>query len=209
MGRNAIKKKQKREAILASAYQLFTTVGFTNTTITAITDMAGVAKGTFYLYFESKEHVRDELIMIKSSQVLSRALDSMREYVASAGGRIGVSDRMLYVIDYILQQVSEDRDLLTFVAKNLSWGLLFNSGTYRNAGSDVLDFRAFVMDSFERDGIELREPLLLFYTIIELVSSACYSIILSGDPVTMEEYRPYLHRAIRLLIEDAIIKDVQ
>ena len=37
-----------------TAFELFTTKGLTKTTISDIVDQAGVAKGTFYLYFKDK-----------------------------------------------------------------------------------------------------------------------------------------------------------
>ena len=56
MGRVDIKKQLKRDALMSSAFDLFTTQGFTETTIRDIVTRAGVAKGTFYLYFKDKVH---------------------------------------------------------------------------------------------------------------------------------------------------------
>ena len=44
-------KQQKRESLLDSAFQLFIEHGFSKTSISDIVHNAGVAKGTFYLYF--------------------------------------------------------------------------------------------------------------------------------------------------------------
>lgn len=46
----------RRDQLLDVAEQLFATKGYTDTTVADIADAAGVAKGTFYLYFPSKEH---------------------------------------------------------------------------------------------------------------------------------------------------------
>ena len=54
MGKNEIKKRKKRNDLLKSAYELFTTVGFSKTTIDNIAAKADVGKGTFYLYFKDK-----------------------------------------------------------------------------------------------------------------------------------------------------------
>lgn len=51
MGKVDENKKQKREALLNTAYELFTTKGTNATAISDIVRQAGVAKGTFYLYF--------------------------------------------------------------------------------------------------------------------------------------------------------------
>ena len=51
MNKNEIKKKLKEDALLNTAFELFTSQGLTKTTINDIVNKAGVAKGTFYLYF--------------------------------------------------------------------------------------------------------------------------------------------------------------
>ena len=54
MGKAERNKKQKKDALLNTAFELFTSKGITDTTISNIVDRAGVAKGTFYLYFKDK-----------------------------------------------------------------------------------------------------------------------------------------------------------
>jgi AcrR family transcriptional regulator len=49
--------EQRRAEILAAALGLFGTKGFNDTTMEEVAGVAGVAKGTIYLYFESKEHL--------------------------------------------------------------------------------------------------------------------------------------------------------
>ena len=45
-------KKKKEDALYNTAFELFTTKGTNKTTISDIVEKAGVAKGTFYLYFK-------------------------------------------------------------------------------------------------------------------------------------------------------------
>ena len=45
------KKQIKKENLLSSAYNLFIKKGINDTSISDIVNEAGVAKGTFYLYF--------------------------------------------------------------------------------------------------------------------------------------------------------------
>ena len=47
-------KKKKKDALLNTAFELFITKGIQNTSISNIVEKAGVAKGTFYLYFSDK-----------------------------------------------------------------------------------------------------------------------------------------------------------
>lgn len=60
-----LRDKQKAEvksAILRAGEELFRTKGFTETTIEEITGTAGVARGTFYNYFQTKEDLALELL---------------------------------------------------------------------------------------------------------------------------------------------------
>ncbi len=49
--------KDKREAILTAAFSLFGHYGYRRTSIDDIAQEAGIAKGTVYLYFKSKEEI--------------------------------------------------------------------------------------------------------------------------------------------------------
>lgn len=60
-----LRDKQKAEvksALLRAGEELFMTKGFTETTIEEITATAGVARGTFYNYFQAKEDLALELL---------------------------------------------------------------------------------------------------------------------------------------------------
>lgn len=49
--------EDRRADILRAGHQVFSTIGFTEAKISDITSAAEIAKGTFYLHFESKDHL--------------------------------------------------------------------------------------------------------------------------------------------------------
>ena len=51
-----------RQRLIQAAEQVFADLGYPDASIVKITDAAGVAMGTFYIYFRSKKEVFDELI---------------------------------------------------------------------------------------------------------------------------------------------------
>ena len=55
MGKIELNKLQKQTSLLNTAYELFTTKGVNKTSIAEISKAAGIAKGTFYLYFPSMD----------------------------------------------------------------------------------------------------------------------------------------------------------
>lgn len=55
--------QETRAALLRAAEEVIGARGFAAAAITDITRAAGIAQGTFYIYFESKEHVFRELVL--------------------------------------------------------------------------------------------------------------------------------------------------
>lgn len=204
MTKRVLNKEKKRTDILNSAYELFTTLGFARTTILGIALKAGVGKGTFYLYFDSKEDVRDTLIARKSSELLLDAVESLEKHTEVSGQELSLADKVVYATDYLITKLSKDIALLQFISKHLSWGLLSGSRSIKYEDDEVLDFKTFFMDIIEREQIPIYNPELMIFTIVELINSTCHNVILMGEPVTYSDYKPYLFRTIRLIIEDAI-----
>jgi TetR/AcrR family fatty acid metabolism transcriptional regulator len=72
----------KRERIIAAAATLFGDKGYHNTTTAEIAESAGVAAGTIYIYFSSKE----ELLVAVFEEFLGVHMDRLREGVARETG---------------------------------------------------------------------------------------------------------------------------
>ncbi|MBA7580506.1 hypothetical protein ES708_22398 [subsurface metagenome] len=61
----------RKSEILDAAQELFFTKGYRQTSIESIIKKIGVAKGTFYYYFKSKEDLMDKLVKRMTNQILS------------------------------------------------------------------------------------------------------------------------------------------
>jgi AcrR family transcriptional regulator len=61
-GREQLSKQQRREQLLRAARDVFAKLGYARATVDDITREAGVARGTFYLYFGDKRDALEELI---------------------------------------------------------------------------------------------------------------------------------------------------
>ncbi len=69
-----MKKGEKRKLdLLQIAYKMFITRGYENTSVDDIIGEAGIAKGTYYYYFESKEQMLEEVIGMMIEQEIVRA----------------------------------------------------------------------------------------------------------------------------------------
>lgn len=65
--------KERKQEILSVADRLFKTKGFDHTSISDILDEVGIARGTLYYHFKSKEDIMDSLIDSKTSTMISNA----------------------------------------------------------------------------------------------------------------------------------------
>ncbi len=68
-GRRERRKVEVRNRLIESAISLFSEKGFNETTVEDITEAADVAKGTFFNYFPSKEHVLGALVDLQVTRV--------------------------------------------------------------------------------------------------------------------------------------------
>jgi AcrR family transcriptional regulator len=69
MGRRERRAAETRVRLFRCALQLFAERGFSNVTVEEITEAADVGKGTFFNYFESKDHVLGVMAEIQLGKV--------------------------------------------------------------------------------------------------------------------------------------------
>ncbi|MBD5394481.1 MAG: TetR/AcrR family transcriptional regulator [Lachnospiraceae bacterium] len=199
MGKIEINKKQKREALFNAAFDLFTTRGIARTTINDIVKSSGVAKGTFYLYFKDKYDIRNKLIAHKASRIFYIADEALKN-----SGITDFTNKILFLANNIIDQFVMDKSLLNFISKNLSWGIFKNELITTSNDYDIDFYNIYSI--FENSPRKFKNPEVLLFMIIELVSSTCYSSILYDEPVNIEKLKPFLYDAIRQLIRSQEIE---
>ena len=190
MSRVEENKQQKKNSLMETAFQLFTSKGIANTTISDIVEMAGVAKGTFYLYFKDKYDLNEKLIIHRSEQLMRHALEHSGYEKLETN-----TDKLLVIMDDILFQLKENPLLLRFLNKRISWELFYKVIEKNEEGYAAVFKNIPGQDDAGRKNLEIE-----LFTIIEMVSAVSYSVILTSDPVSLEEFLPYLHRSIRAVV---------
>ena len=190
-------KKEKENRLLETAFKLFTEKGLKETSIQDIVDNANVGKGTFYLHFKDKYELRDILIAKKSEKLFDDALQSLHENYIS-----NFSDQIIYIINYVIDELSKNQILLKFISKNLSWGVYNKalSSLYNSKEENKNKLYSLFMNGIKENNIELENPEVTLFMIIELTVSTCFNSILYKDPVPIDEYKPFLYNAIRNLL---------
>ncbi|NLV77512.1 MAG: TetR/AcrR family transcriptional regulator [Tissierellia bacterium] len=187
-----INKKKKENSLYEAAYDLFITKGIHDTAISDIVKKAGVAKGTFYLYFKDKYDLLDRIVLNKSAHVLCEAVKNTRLNSFDT-----FEEELLSFVDYIIEYFKEDKLLLKLIYKNLSWG------TFRKAYKDYEEIHE-IYNMFERgyedSSIPKEEVEKILFMIVELTGSVCYSCIILNEPANIDEMKPILFKTIKKMI---------
>lgn len=192
------KKLIKERALFESAYKLFITKGIHETTIGDIVKEAGVAKGTFYLYYKDKTELLDKIIVEKASDVLHLAYKSvgMIEYES-------FEELVIQLIDRIIELLRSNQTSLTLIHKNLNWALykraLDNAKSVR--GENLLDLLKKDEAKYNRDlSVSDEEFEKRMFIVLELASATAFSAIVQNEPCGIDELKPTLYRMIRKMI---------
>ena len=195
MGKADQNKKIKMENLLNTSFELFTSKGINKTSISDIVERAGVAKGTFYLYFKDKYDINSKLLVHKATILFESALAKMHKK-----GISDIREKIFFVIDDIIGALTKDKVLLMFISKDLGLGF----SRYVMESPAVMEeepVKEAVKQFMDDIGNTISDPRLMMYMIIELTGSSIYSAILYEQPVTIDELKPHLYKTIGSIID--------
>jgi AcrR family transcriptional regulator len=108
MGRRDEKKEETQAAILAASLQLFRAKGFRATTMRDIAAEAGIALGTTYNYFPTKEHIALFFFERSMEAVMAR-------YLAEEGADMALEERIFLLLAIELEQIAPYEDFLNLI----------------------------------------------------------------------------------------------
>lgn len=204
MGKVDNNKQKKRDSLLESAFSLFINNGFSKTSISDIVDTAGVAQGTFYLYFKDKYDIRNHLIAHKASQVFENAYRELQAHPEITE----FENQILFIIDQILDQLDANHNLVSLISKHLSWGFVRNSLIY-TPGKETPSILTIVRNMLDEAEYTYNSPELMMYMILEIVSGTSYNAILYQQPVPLDELKPHLYKTVKGILEGYRVKPTQ
>lgn len=188
------RKERKRQNLLAAAYGLFTEKGVAKTSVDEIARRANVAKGTFYLYFQDKDQLLQQLVYDISARVLEEAYAWLEERRTP-----DFVENVLLMLDYIIEYFKRNKLVLRLVERNFSWPMVARQMSER---SDPLWDR--LMSDLERSPQASRyseeELFRIIFVIVEMVGSVCYSSIIEGKPDTIDNMKPVLYGIVRNIL---------
>ena len=190
------KKNIKRTKIIDAASKLFMDKSFALTAVDDVVRMAGVAKGTFYLYFKDKYDLLNQIVTYKGAEVLRGGVEELKK--TDAQGELTLTGKVLFLADYIADYLAQHKDLTALVNKNLTYCFRhFTSG--ENAEfSEIADM---FISQFVSEGYSENEAKMTLYIITDLIGGVCCDAVLGTGPFTLEEIKPIMKKAISDILE--------
>ena len=171
-------KKIKESNLLQAAFNLFTKEDITNVSVNDIVKSAGVAKGTFYLYFKDKYQIRDILIQKEAHRLFEEAHKQLEKNDIR-----NFEDSVIFLINQVLIRLENNPLILNTAIDNDSFNLIKEFNEIATA-----------------NGYEFKNSEVILYLIVELTGSTCYNSILHSQPLPIEEYKPILFDSIRAIL---------
>ncbi len=93
-----------KEKLLTAARKTFHDKGFHNSTVEDIIYEAGLARGTFYIYFKNKEDIFEHL--------LKQVVEEMSEHASSRYDQVSTYEKILQANESYLKLYLNNRDIL-------------------------------------------------------------------------------------------------
>lgn len=184
------KKSQKFDSLITAAFDLFEKKEVTAVSIDEIVQKAGVAKGTFYLYFHNKPDLIGKLILKKASEYLSE--EALHPKIETAED---FDDSAQKYLDYLTSFLESNLTLTKLIDKNVH---LCVRAVLENTEGALGDLYSKIVTYFTERGIPEREINIKMYIYLETVVSSCCNAILRNQPGTIEEVKPNLYDIITL-----------
>ena len=135
----------KREAILRAAIKVFAQKGYFNSKVADIAGAAGIADGTVYLYFKSKEEILHS--------VFDRA---MEEFIAEGKREIAAiesaENRLRKIAELHLERLGADRDLAIVFQVELRGSTKFMEEFSGGGFADYLEIIRQTIEDGQKDG---------------------------------------------------------
>ncbi len=189
--RMALKKQKKKIAIEDAAFALFCEKGIKKTSVDEIVEKTNIAKGTFYLYFKNKQMLVDELVLREAINVIQRAT---KELSSDDNANKPFEDKVIVIIDYILEYFENTPTFLEFIHKDLYMGILKEEN--RHHIIKAITQSANVKLDVDSEIFEKK-----LYLIFELVGSVMYNAILLNEPYKMDEIKSILYSAVKCIVK--------
>jgi len=177
-------KLERRRQILDAAKAVFAEAGYHGASINAIIERAQIARGTFYLYFESKAAVFDSILDQAMADLRARIHRIEVEDQAAPPPQVQLRQQLVATVEYIVG----DRALATLLLKA---GHTPDADAAQRLGQFFADIRALIVRAIET-GIEIGlvrkcQPELVAAALLGSVRGVIELLVDAAAPASIDD----------------------
>ncbi len=185
-------KIDKRKVIIEASIQCFAEKGYNNTSVAEVANLANVAIGTVYLYFENK----DELLLHSMQEMMKEIIQVLQKKIAKETR--AVDQLMIFFIQYI-EIFKQRQDLARFMVLELRQSKEFHTRyPDYNPYSEFLEFVQSLIKQSIADGTTLPyDPVSLSYLIIGVIDMILTQWVIDPENVNIEK----LTKEVRVILD--------
>lgn len=186
----ARKKQEKRKALMDAAYTLFMKKGAARTSIAEICKEAGIAKGTFYLYFKDKDDILRALTKRISGSILQRAYDKVPDdspsFVESA----------IVMADYLMDLFDRDPDLVHLLRKDFVFPITEEEFMH-TSDPTMAAIRKDIGTFSKQCGLSSHQIVIRLYSLLSMICAVSYSCVEDHFPDDLSAMKEDIFAMIR------------
>lgn len=183
------KKSEKYIRIIDSAFELFEKRDPHVVSIDEIVKSAGIAKGTFYLYFHDKHDLVSRLILDKAEKYMNEISFEKKEIATDE--EFGKTLRSY--LEYLCAFLEKNRTLTMLIDKNIN---VCVNAIVETTDSPLFELYKEIESYLIKCGTEEKDFTVRFYLYVELIVSSCCNAILREHPYGLCEVKSNLYKII-------------
>lgn len=195
------KKLEKKKKILETAYNLFKTNSVSATAVDDVVKAAGIARGTFYLYFKDKSDLLEQIILFKSTESMKQLILAAENEIAEK--LLDFPDGCRLFVNMYMDFLTAHKDVLAVVTKNLSSCLKMYPEFYDKEAENMF---GIIVKRFENAGFSTQQAHKIIYIVVDMVGSVFSDAILYSKPFSPDDIRPIITDAALSVISNGADK---
>ena len=186
------KKLEKKMKIIDTAFSLFRQYSVNETAIDDIVKAAGIARGTFYLYFKDKSDLLEQIILYKSTDYMKTVLQNA--FSESKMTDMDFYEKVRFFLNCFIDFLIENKEVLPVMQKNIS-SCIKNIPEFFD--SEISELYNSLISQMVELGYTPENAHITAFIVIDMTGSVCSDAILHYKPYPIEKIR-------NLVVESAV-----
>lgn len=195
------KKLEKKMKIIDTAFSLFRQYSVNETAIDDIVKAAGIARGTFYLYFKDKSDLLEQIILYKSTDYMKTVLQNA--FSESEMTDMDFYEKVRFFLNCFIDFLIENKEVLPVMQKNIS-SCIKNIPEFFD--SEISELYNSLISQMVELGYTPENAHITAFIVIDMTGSVCSDAILHYKPYPIEKIRNFvIESAVSIIKNNATL----